>query len=99
MYKRIFAVISLLTFSQATMAERAEIWQCVDKTTLAVNTKCMTKKIVADTADSDFFNELALKKITQDQDAFAIVTHFPKKNLTVVKSLEEKPKVLLAANH
>lgn len=98
MYKLIIVAISTLSFSQAALAERAEIFNCLEKSTMSVNESCMVKTIEQQTEKNHFFQELALKKVVNEKSAFATVSYYPKKNLIVVKSLEERTKILLAAN-
>ena len=98
MKKSIIVAISALTFSQVALAERAEIFNCLEKSTMSANESCMVKTIEKETQKNHFFQELALKKVVNEKAAFATVSHYPKKNLIVVKSLEERSKVLLAAN-
>ena len=98
MFKSIIVGVTFLSFSQVAIAERAEIFNCLEKSTMAVNESCMVKTIEKYTDQNGFFLELAQKKVVTEKDAFATVTHYPEKQLIVVKSLEEKTKVLLAAN-
>lgn len=99
MYKRILAAVTMLSFSQMALADvdRAEIFQCMKKSTMSVKENCMMKTIAKHTKHDDFFTRLALQPMKSKQDAFATVTRFPEKKLIVVKSLEPKPKVLIAA--
>lgn len=98
MNKSIIVTISALTFSHVALAERAEIFNCLEESTMSVNESCMVKTIEQETEKNYFFQELALKKVVKEKAAFATVSHYPKQNLIVVKSLEEPSKILLVAN-
>ena len=98
MYKSILVGISVLSFSQVALAERSEIFNCLDKSTIAVKESCMVSTIEKHTARNAFFDILAEKKVLTEKNAFAVIKHYPKENLTVVKSLEDKTEKFLAAN-
>lgn len=88
---------ALLGVSQAATVERADIFQCMDKSTMVVKAHCMSNKIEQDSQHERFFQALSLKKITREKDAFATITYYPELHKTVVKSLEKSPQLLLAA--
>lgn len=98
MYKSILVGISVLSFSQVVLAERSEIFSCLDKSTIVVKESCMVSTIEKHTARNAFFDTLAEKNVITEKDAFAVIKYYPKENLTVVKSIEDKSEKFLAAN-
>lgn len=99
MYKRLLVAVTVLGFSQAALADRADVWDCIDKSTLAANENCVASTFEKNSQQNDFFAQLAEKKVVPEQDAFATITYFPEQNLIVVKSLEARKDALLAFNH
>lgn len=99
MYKSILAAVAVLSFSQTAMAEKSEIFNCVNKSTMTFEQQCVTKTLDKHTIDIDFFKQLANKKYHPKQDAFAKVTFYPKENLITVVSLEPAEKTILLANN
>ncbi|MFD2167106.1 hypothetical protein ACFSJY_12685 [Thalassotalea euphylliae] len=99
MYKRILAVVTVLSLSQASLAaDRTEIWNCVNTATEVVNENCMMATIEKHTESDAFFDQLAKQTFEPKTDAFATITRFPAQNLIVVKSIEAESETLLAAN-
>lgn len=100
MKKIILVGVCLLGFNQSALANKAEILNCVDKTTMEVKERCMVNAIEKHTLHNNFFNQLADKKVVAEKPAMATITYYPEKQLIVVKSLEERTNALLASvNH
>ncbi|GHF93682.1 hypothetical protein [Thalassotalea marina] len=99
MYKSILAAVAVLSFSQAAVAEKSEIFNCVDKSTMTFEQQCVAKTLEKHTVDNKFFDQLANKKYEPKQDAFAKLTFYPKENLITVVSLESTEQMLLLANN
>ncbi len=87
MFKRMLVAVAVLSLSQQAMANKAEIWNCVDNATLNADQQCVAKTIAKNT-ETEFFAQLANKEFTPTRDAFATITLFPERNLIEVKSLE-----------
>jgi uncharacterized protein YjiK len=98
MYKRILIAVTVLSFSQVALAEKSEIFKCVDKATLIAEQNCVANTIEKNSNSSDFYAQLAEQEFSPSRDAMASITHFPKKNLIAVKSLEAKSEAILLAN-
>lgn len=102
--RNILAVVTVLSFSQAAMAERAEILKCVDSSTMTMNEQCVAQTFDKHSLkNDDFFNKLTQQQFEKQHDAFAKITHFPDLNLIEVKSLESRAEkaeqeLLIAAN-
>ena len=105
MYKRILAVVTVLSLSQTAFANNSQangndIWQCVDSKTLQAENTCVADTMGKNIDNQAFFNQLANKDFSTKRDVFATVTYFPKRQLIEVKSIEFKtpePAPLLVA--
>ena len=100
MYQRILTAVAVLSLNQAAFANNnADIWKCVDASTLQAENNCVAKTIAKNADNKEFFNQLANKDFAVKRNAMATVTYFPKKNLIEVKSLESNlpPKQVLVA--
>ncbi|GLX87280.1 hypothetical protein tloyanaT_35330 [Thalassotalea loyana] len=99
MYKSILAAVTILSFSQVTLAaDKSDIWQCMDLESKAVNSDCMVKTIELHSKKDDFFDQLARKQIEPKADAFSTIKYFPAQSLIQVKSFTPESDVLIAAN-
>ncbi|REL24395.1 hypothetical protein [Thalassotalea euphylliae] len=90
MIKHILAVVATVAVSQSAIAGNDKIWNCVDNETLAADQACVAATIAQNSDNAEFFNQLANQTFETKRDALATVTHFPKRQLIEVKSLEDK---------
>jgi len=91
MFKRMLTMTAILSFSQVVTAEQAEIFKCIDSTSLKIQEECVASTLENNSVNDEFYSQLEAKSYTSDSDAFASITYYPKLNLIEVKSIESKP--------
>ncbi|WP_076419146.1 hypothetical protein [Colwellia sp. UCD-KL20] len=98
MYKRMLTMVAVLSFSQVAVADKAEIFKCIDSKSLTVQEECVANTFAEDSFNDNFYSQIAEKAYEPSNDAFASITYYPKLNLIEVKSMETKSKTTLIAS-
>ncbi len=98
MYKCILTVLTALSFNQFAHADQERIWDCVDPSTLKSDQSCVANNFEVNAFNTEFFNELAYRDFTNEQDAFASITFHRDKNIITIKALDIDDKSVLFAN-
>ncbi|MDO7083381.1 hypothetical protein WNY51_05885 [Pseudocolwellia sp. AS88] len=96
MFKRMLTMAAILSFSQVAVAEKTEIFKCIDAASLNIQEECVANTLEQSSLNNDFYSELETKTYESTNDAFASITYYPKLNIIEVKSIE--PKISKAAN-
>ena len=90
MYKVMLTMVSVLSFSQIAVADNSEVFKCIDSTSLIIQEECVENTFAKNSANDDFFAQIAEQHYESSNDAIASITYFPTLNLIKVKSLEPK---------
>lgn len=90
MYKRMLTMVAILSFSQVAVADKSEIFKCIDSKSLNIQEECVSNTFAKDSFNENFYAEIENKVYEPSIEAFASITYYPKLNLIEVKSLEPK---------
>jgi hypothetical protein len=98
MYKRMLTMVAVFSFSQVAVADKSEIFNCIDSKSLTIQEECVANTIAQDSFNDDFYAQIAEQTYEPTTDALSSITYFPKLNLIEVKSLEAKKTNTLIAS-
>ncbi len=90
MFKRMLTMAAILSFSQVAVADKAEIFKCIDSESLNIQEECVANTLEENGFSDKFYSQLETKTYEATNDAFASITYYPKLNIIEVKSIEPK---------
>ncbi|WP_441002552.1 hypothetical protein [Pseudocolwellia agarivorans] len=88
MFKRMLTMAAILSFSQVAVADKAEIFKCIDSESLNIQEECVANTLEENGFNDKFYSQLETKTYEATNDAFASITYYPKLNIIEVKSIE-----------
>lgn len=98
MYKSILAAVTVLSFSSFVQADQNRIWDCVNTSTLKADQTCVAENFEVNSFNTEFFNDLAYKDFSGNQEVYASIVLDKNKNLITIKPLAIEDKEVLLAN-
>mgnify|MGYP000232478573 FL=1 len=90
MYKKMLIMFTALSVSHVALAEKEEIFNCIDATSLTIQEDCVADTFEKNSFNDNFYSQIAEKNYETKNDAFATITYYPKLNLIEVKSMESR---------